>query len=138
MAIVVEGQELSALEWQALKVAGKEADQLRAGVEVGPQQEVDFTVRVRGSIDVSEPTESTSTSKPRPEDLLARVFDRLARGPLDDCAALHGFLRRLRGELGEPAEQSAEYARAIVESFTRRDRKPANGPVKGALTLIRL
>ena len=138
MAIVVKGAEPSPLEFQALKVAGKEADQLRSQVAPGKAQPVDFALQITGSIDVGDETVTSSASKPRPEDLLARILGRLKYKPLNDAAALHGFLRRLRGELGELDAESLELAKVIVESFTRRDRKPANGPVKGALTLIRL
>lgn len=138
MAIVEKGKKPTPLEFQALKVAGKEADQVRSEVSPGKSQEVDFRVQIVGTLDVGEGTLRATCKKPRIEDLLGRILDRLKYKSIDSPDALHRFFRHIRGGLGEPEPDSLELAQRILESFTDRGREPANGPVKGALTLIRL
>lgn len=137
MAIVVAGGEISPIEWQALKVAGKEADNLRAEVEVGSNQEIYFGLQVAGKIDVADGKLQITTSKPRPELLLATILDRLDRGGLQDGAALTAYFARRKGDL-EPSEQSIAVAKTIIDRLSTRESKPAHGAVKGSLTLTRL
>lgn len=134
MPIVVAGKELSALEWHALKVAGAEAKNRRKELPEGSGQAVDFTVRVHGEVHVAQSGKTTDTDAPKADVLLAKILERLGRGPLADADALDGYFRRLQ-DLGAPGKDAVARAKKILERFTTRTPKPKDGAVTGALTL---
>lgn len=70
---------LAPLEWLALKIVGKSADQFRDACPVARKQNVDFLLRVQGTVDVSPDRTTTKriTEGPSVETVLAHVLKRL-------------------------------------------------------------
>lgn len=74
-----EQQILSALELQTMKVLTKDANKVRDEVQSGKGQPVDFTVHVKGHVDVGEDTTVRKSNKPDATQSLGLVFEILHR-----------------------------------------------------------
>ena len=62
---------LSAEELHALQVVGRTAKHKRNDLEPGKAYPVDLWVRIKGSLAVGTDSTSTTTAKPKPEELIS-------------------------------------------------------------------
>lgn len=73
MPVIEENKcKLTAVEWQAVKVLGRQADAARDGLEPGWGQPVDLLLRVQGTVDVG--AGGTKRATPSAKALLAFVL----------------------------------------------------------------
>jgi hypothetical protein len=79
MTVLAQSNTLAPLEWLALKIVGKTADNYRDACPTGKLQEIDFLLRVHGHVDVSPDRATTRkiTNGPDAETVLSHVFKRL-------------------------------------------------------------
>jgi len=128
---VVSHGELSPLEWWSVAVIGKQAAAVREKVEPGRGQAVDFLLRVKGSLDVSESGTSTRTTKPDGEAVLAFL---LAMAPTQEQReAIRGAMIGARAAGGLPAveEGFAEAAKQLIAPLGKTSPFKKNGPTRG-------
>lgn len=87
-------KDLRPLELHALAKAGKAAEKVRDALSPGLSQKVDFTVRVRGTIDVANGQTAKVTEKPDLGEVLAVVLGTLT--PKARTEAVEEVTKRLK------------------------------------------
>jgi len=121
--------DLSPIEWMGLKACAKLAEPYREKVEAGKGQEFDFTVRVRGMLDVGEDTETTRSKAPKPAELVAAILESLS----EDQRKLVVESVRENWSKGEERAGLDATVRAgeLIASLTTQETSPQKGSVRG-------
>jgi hypothetical protein len=135
MAVLEEGKSqstLSALEWLAVRIVGKNADAFRDEVQPGKGQDVDLLLRIQGKIDVFEDGTTTQTEKPKLDNLLGHIIKRLT--PSDWEAIRNAIMQAIAndGTLPGCEEGYAAKAKMLIDAMTKRKSAPKKGATKGS------
>ncbi len=121
------------LELHALARASKDAAKVRDALQPGLSQPVDFTVRIWGTIDVSNEQTYSITKKPDLKEVLAVVLGTLK--PKDRTAAVEQVLARLKHPRPE-IELSPEwlgFVESIESELSQQQEQVRRGSVTGTL-----
>lgn len=136
-----EALEFAPLEMAALAQVSKDAKKFRDRLVQGKGQMVDFTIRVRGAVDVGADHAAIVNDPLDTLLLLGLIFDRLAprtrsqvlrdlRGASDDWAA--------SGEVPSVSKDAEEAATQLIEAAKRKGTQQRRGAVTASLSLTLL
>ena len=137
-AVAAANTELSPLELFAVSKAPRNLDKLRPRLEVGDGQEVDFTVRISGHVNVAGEATSTSTERVGADQVLASVLSHLsqrARKTLIDAVRGDFADYRTGGDPPELPEYCIDLADDLLTAGARESNKPKKGAVSAALAI---
>jgi hypothetical protein len=133
-AAIAENETLTPLEFHALARAAKKAPDVREFLEVGDGQEVDFKIRVRGTINVAAGQTVMVPVKPTADEILPIVLASL--GPANRQRVFDALVdiypRREAVNLPLEAEHLAKTALGLL---TRQREQPRNGNVTGTIVI---
>lgn len=139
MPVIEENRcKLTAIEWQAVKVLGRQADAARDGLEAGGGQPVDLLLRVQGTVDVGKDGETTRRQTPSAKALLAwllasDLIDETKKPQvLAELRACADTAHRTIPEVSETFNAAAEMAIAAVSPAKAAPRK---GAIRGMLRI---
>jgi hypothetical protein len=132
--------ELTPIETFAVRKAVKDAqlDKLRPRLKLGDGQQVDFTVRIRGAVNVAGNATETKTESVKPDQVLACVLSHVsARARKTLLEQVKGDFAVYRANGGAPklADDLVDLADDLLKSATREVNAPKKGAVSGALEL---
>jgi hypothetical protein len=129
--------KLSPLQWQALRVAAKPADNARDALDEGLGLEVDFKIRIRGTMQVLPGTVSVVKTAPKMTDLVALLL--LELGERTRKRVLGDLRARAKDRSGTafPSEIIADVEN-LLAAFTVEKEQQRRGAVTGTLDLVRL
>jgi hypothetical protein len=127
---------LTQLQWTALGVALKGAGKFRPGLTVGPQQPVDFCVRIAGPVTVCGDQMAMVTDKPDLAEMLGVVLTQL--GPLTRQKVTEAIEREFTPDPeGKRPYVATNEATELVENLlirvSRKKPQPRSGNVTGDL-----
>lgn len=127
---VATGNSLSAADWHALHVVGKEAAHVRSDLQPG-QHPVDVTVRIRGTLKVGRDSDGATSVTPSANELLAVVLSKL------NAVTREKILRELPNEFEANGNQMPEVETSLVDAaagMLSRLRRKVDQHRKGAVT----
>jgi hypothetical protein len=125
----------SPLEFQALRIVGKDAADWRDAVAVGIDQQVDFLAWIQMIVDVDADGFRTATSRPTDEELLAFAY---AFSSPQKRQQMHAELLKAFHNGKRPAadDDARHLARIALERITTSEQKPRAGAVRGRDIII--
>jgi hypothetical protein len=137
MARAAASNPLKALHLAALSVVAKKLEGVRSLLKVGPKQEVDVTLRIHGTIDVSPESNYTSTKKPEAESVLAVAIGAL--GPSNANKVREAIATTFQpfsqdGTMPPIDEAHVAEAAAMLSAASYQESKPRRGSVAGTLS----
>lgn len=136
--VAAASAELSPLELHALAKAPRGLDKLRDRLDVADGQLVDFTVRVRGAVNVAADASSTLDQEPPAEVVLAvacGVLSRRARAEVREHVAQAFAEWREGAELPTLPAADVDYADDLMRACARRVTKSKRGNVSASLAV---
>lgn len=139
MPVLQQAGQLSALEWLAVKIVGRDADKRRHEVEPGKAQPVDLLLRIQGNVDVANDGSTTTTDKPTAEHLLAFLLSKMTT---EQQSVVDGYFADLVSAmkqqdpkapvtLPDVKEGHVAMAHVMIEAVTHRTKSPKRGTTKG-------
>jgi hypothetical protein len=133
--------DLTALEWQALERAVKDAGKFRPALAEGPDQTVDFAIRVRGAVTVCGDQVAQISKKPKLEHVLGLVLMQL--GPITRDKVVQAVEEAFdpattKQTPYEPPDRAIELTENLLLRVTTREAQHRNGNVSGAVQLERI
>jgi hypothetical protein len=127
---------LTPLEWLAIKLVGKHADEVRGELQPGGAQEVDVLLRIKGKISIADDTSASVPEKPKLNNLLGQIIKHMTpgmwdmiRGQLIEAAQGNG------GVLPGVEEGYAAKANALVNILSKPKVQPRKGACKGSFAV---
>ena len=133
----IDPSQLEPIELFAIRQIGKKADDLRDRLEVGADQAVDFTLRVKGVMYVAPNCPGVqSTEAPKADYLLALVLDAIGPSKVQEITPLivtHLAKYRKKGELPELPDTATHLAEDLQRACERPCVKSRKGNVTGAI-----
>ena len=137
MPVIEENKcRLTAIEWQAVKVLGRQADIACDGLEPGRGQPVDILLRVQGTVDVCEDGTITRRVAPSAKALLAFL---LASDLIDETkkpqllAQIRACAETASGMIPEVDEEHNAQAAMAIAAVSPAKSVPRKGAIKGML-----
>jgi len=136
MAVLEESKAestISPLEWLAIKLVGKNADNFREAIPVGPKHAVDILLRIQGTISVGEDGTATVQEKPKLDNLLGHIIKRLT--PTDWESIKQSVLEAAQangGTLPGVEEGYAAKADGLVKLLSKSKTQNRKGMTKGS------
>ena len=137
-ATAAANTDLTPLELFALAKVPRNLDKLRPRLETADGQEVDFTVRISGHVNVAGEATSTSTERVGADQVLASVLAHIsqrARKTLIEAVRGDFADYRTGGEPPELPEYCVDLADDLLTAGARETNKPKKGAVSAALAI---